>query len=317
MKVGERLTQRSAYGKALAEIGEEFPQIVVLDADISKSTCTYYFAQKFPERAFNFGVAEQNMMGVAAGLAMVGKIPFVSTYACFATMRACEQIRTYIAYPHLNVKIVATHGGIEVGWDGVTHQGTEDIGITRSIPGMVVVAPADPRATALATRAIAQYEGPVYMRLGRNPVPVIYDESFTFTLGKAHILQEGYDVTIISAGAILSEAIEAAEMLQKEGVSVRFIDMHTIKPIDKDAIIQAAADTGAIVTCEDHNIYGGLGSAVSEVLVENHPVPMERIGLRDTFGESGEPKALYEKYGLSAHFIVEAAKRVLKRKKGG
>jgi transketolase len=314
VKIGDRLTQRSAYGKTLAEIGEEVPQIVVLDADISKSTCTYFFAKMFPKRAFNLGVAEQNMFGVAAGLAMVGKIPFASTYACFATMRACEQIRTSIAYPHLNVKIVATHGGIEVGWDGVTHQGTEDVGIMRSIPGMVVLVPADPQATVHATHAISKYEGPVYMRLGRNPMPVLYGECFKFTLGKAHVLQTGADIAIMTTGPILAEAIKAATVLEKEGISSYLLDVHTIKPIDREAIVRAAKTTGAVVTCEDHNINGGLGSAVSEVLVEEYPVPMMRVGLQDTFGESGEPKALYEKYKLSERFIVEAARRALKRK---
>lgn len=314
MKRGELVTCRSAYGMELAELGEAHPEIVVLDADISKSTCTYHFARRFPERAFNFGVAEQNMMAAAAGLATVGKLPFVSTYAVFATMRACEQVRTFIAYPRLNVRIVATHGGVSVGWDGVTHQGTEDVGMMRTIPGMTIVCPADATSTQAAVRACLDHDGPMYIRLGRNPTPVIYEDEFRFELGKAFMVADGRDLTIIASGAILAECIEAAEALEAEGISVRLLDMHTVKPVDEEAILSAAEETGAIVTAEDHNIHGGLASAVAEVLVQRRPTPMEVVALRDTFGESGPPESLLEKYGLSSAHIQDAARRVLKRK---
>jgi len=312
----EKVSQRKAYGQTLARLGATHPEMVVLDADISKSTCTYYFAEKFPERAFNFGVAEQNMMAAAAGLASCGKIPFVSTYAVFATMRACEQMRTFVAYPNMPVKVVATHGGISVGWDGVTHQGTEDVGIVRSIPNFSIVCPADAVATERVIEDCLQNDGPQYVRLARNPVPVIYDKSYRFELGRASVLRDGDDVTLFAAGVMVHEALVAADMLAKEGVSARVADMATIKPIDADAVERAACQTGAIVTAEDHNVHGGLGSAVAEAAGERCPCPLIRVGLPDCFGESGDPEELFDKYGLSARHIADAARRAIAMKKG-
>ncbi len=305
---------REAYGQALVELGEKNPNIVVLEADISTSTKTCYFAREFPERFFNVGVAEQNEIGIAAGLTTTGKIPFVSTYSVFASMKACEQIRTSIAYPRLNVKIAVSHGGLTPGSDGVTHQGTESLGIMRTIPNMAVVMPADAVAVKKAVKAVAEYDGPVYLQFTRDPLPVIYNDDFYFEIGKSFIIKEGKDITIIALGDMVSKALEAAEKLKLEGIEARVIDMHTIKPIDKEAIIKAAEETKGIVTVEDHNIINGLGSAVAEIIVESKLVPMERVGVKDTFAESGEYGELLNKYGLSTSHIVEAAKRVLKRK---
>jgi len=295
----------------LVELGEQFPNLVVLDADISSSTRTGGFAKKFPERAFNFGVAEQNMMGIAAGLATLGLLPFACTYAVFASMRACEQFRTMIAYPGLNVKVIATHGGVEVGWDGVTHQGVEDIAIMRGIPKTTVVVPADAVATRALVKKVAEHKGPLYMRMGRNPVPIIYDENQEFEIGKGVVLREGSDVTIVAIGVMLSLALEAAERLESQGISAAVIDMHTVKPIDKDLLAEWARKTGAIVTAEDHNIFGGLGGAVAEAVTELHPVPVIRVGLPDTFAESGAPEELFKKYGMSVEHIIEAVERAL------
>jgi transketolase len=308
------IATRIAYGLELAKIGDRYPDIVVLDADISKSTNTFHFTKKFPERSFNFGVAEQNMTAAAAGLATMGKIPLVNTYAVFASMRACEQIRTFICYPNLNVKIVVSHGGLAVGSDGPTHQGTEDIGVMRCMPNMTVVSPADGPATCKLLPQIIEHVGPVYFRLGRNPTPIVYNEAEDFKLGKAKLVRDGRDVTIIATGIMVSECLKALEILASKGISARLIDMHTIKPIDHEAIVTAAEETGAIVTAEDHNIIGGLGSAVAEVVCESKLVPVERIGLRDVFGESGEPMALFEKYFMSAKYIAEAAERAISRK---
>ena len=309
------MTMRESYGKTLVKLGEKYKNIVVLDADISKSTCTYYFGKRFPQRWFNFGVAEQNMVSAAAGLATCGKIPFVNTYAVFASMRACEQIRTMIAYPCLNVKIVASHGGISTGWDGVTHQGTEDIGIMRCIPNMTVVSPADPIATEKLIEISVKHKGPMYIRLARNPCPIIYGDDEKFTLGKAKILKEGNDVTIVATGIMVFEALKAEEVLRSKGIYARVVDIHTIKPIDEDMIVDSAKKTNAILTAEDHNILGGLGSAVAEILCRSYPAPMEFVGLKDTFGESGSPQELFKKYGLSHKHIVHRALKLLKRKK--
>jgi len=309
------IATRKSYGKTLSRLGKRYKDIVVLDADISKSTCTYYFAEQFPDRAFNFGVAEQNMMGIAAGFASSGKIPFVSTYAVFAAMRACEQIRTMIAYPNLNVKIVVTHGGISTGWDGVTHQGTEDIAVMRAIPNLTVISPADAISTERLIEASVKHKGPMYIRLTRNPSPVVYDKHSKFTIGKANLIKDGSGVTIITTGIMVAEALKAEEKLRKKGISVRILDVHTIKPIDRNAIIKAAKETGTIITAEDHNINGGLGGAVAEVLCENYPVPMQRIGLKDTFGESGSPEELFKKYGLSWKDIIYKVLKVLNRKR--
>lgn len=320
-KKGEMIPTRQAYGEALVELGRINPQVVVFEADISKSTRTDLFAKEFPERFFDIGVAEQNEMAIAAGAATCGKIPFVSTYAVFASMRACEQIRTFIAYPGLNVKICPSHGGITPANDGVTHQATEDLGILRTIPGMTVLMPADAITTKKAVHQAAQMKGPVYIRLTRDAVPVIYDDGVQFQIGKAITLRDGKDITIIAIGDMVCKAMAAAEQLVKYHIRARIIDMHTIKPIDKEAIVKAASETGAIVTVEDHQINGGLGSAVAEVLVEHQPVSMERIGLKDTFAESGEYEKLLTKYGMDTKAIVEATQRVIQRKnifaKGG
>jgi len=307
----EMIPTRNAYGEALFALGEKNPNVVVLEADISKSTRTCYFAKRFPDRFFNAGVAEQNEMAVAAGFAACGKIPFVSTYAVFATMRACEQVRTFICYPRLNVKIGVSHGGLTAGNDGVTHQGTEDIGIMSTLPNMTVIMPADAVATKKLVKAAAEYDGPVYLRFTRNPVPVIYKKDVHLEIGKSFTIRQGSDVTIIALGDMVSKALETSCILAEEGISAQVIDMHTVKPIDKEAIVRAAHETKAIVTVEDHNILNGLGSRVAEVVAEEITVPFKRVGIKDTFGESGEYEKLLEKYGLGTKHIVEAAKSLL------
>lgn len=306
---------REAYGEALKELGSTNANVVVLDADLSKSTKTNVFQEAFPDRHFNVGIAEQNMMSIAAGLAATGKIPFASTFAVFATGRAFEQVRNSICYPCLNVKIAATHAGITVGEDGATHQANEDVALMRSLPNMTVVVPADAAETKAVIRWAAAYEGPVYIRLGRSGVDDIFDDTYTFVPGKGTELRSGTDATIIAMGVMVAAALKAADQLALAGLSIGVINMSSIKPIDKGLIIAAAKKSGALVTCEEHTIMGGLGSAVAEVVVENEPVPMERVGLNDTFGESGTPKELLEKYGLTAEHVVEAVKRVIKRKK--
>lgn len=311
--VGDKVATRVAYGNALAEFGDN-QNIVVLDADLSGSTKTATFKKQYPERFINVGIAEGNMMSVAAGLATCGKTVFASTFAMFAAGRAFEQIRNSIGYPHLNVKIGATHAGISVGEDGATHQCLEDIGIMRTIPGMTILNPADAAEARLAIKAAIDYNGPVYLRFGRLDVPVIFDEDYKFEIGKGVELKDGTDVTIIATGIMISEAIKAREMLAEVGVSARVINIATIKPIDEEIIIKAAKETGAIVTAEEHNIIGGLGSAVAEVIVENCPVPMQRVGTRDVFGKSGKPADLLKEYGLDAETIAEKAKEVIAKK---
>ena len=307
-----KIATRDAYGQTLVELGNEREDIVVLDADLAAATKTGMFKKAHPDRFFNAGIAEGNMMSIAAGLAAAGKTVFASSFAMFAAGRAFEQIRNSIAYPHLNVKIAASHAGISVGEDGATHQCCEDIGIMRTIPGMVIINPADAPEAKAAVRAAADYDGPVYLRLGRLAVPVFNEENVDFTIGKGKVMRDGTDVTIIATGLEVNEAMIAADTLQAEGISVRVINMATIKPIDKDIILQAAAETGAIVTAEEHNVIGGLGSAVAEVLVESgKPVPMLRVGVEDTFGRSGPALELLELYGLTAPHIVEKAKAVL------
>lgn len=306
---------REAYGEALRELGGRFRDIVVLDADLSKSTKTAVFAQAYPERFFNVGIAEQNLMGTAAGLAAAGKIPFVSTFAMFAVGRAFEQIRNSICYPGLNVKIAATHAGLTVGEDGATHQAVEDISLMRSIPNMTVIVPADATETHQAMVFAAEHRGPVYLRLGRMTVPDVFGDGYQFQHGKAVLLAEGADVTLIAAGVMVAPARRAADELTQTGLSARVLNMSTVKPIDRDAVIRAAEETGAIVTCEEHSIIGGLGSAVAEVLVETTPVPMERVGVLDIFGESGTPDDLLAKYNLTVADIVRAAKRAAGRKR--
>ena len=288
--------------------------MVVLDADVSKSIGTNRFAAKFPERSFNFGIAEQNMMAAAAGMATSGLIPFASTYAVFASMRALDMVRNSIHYPRLNVKIAASHSGITPGPDGVTHQGQEDLSIMRSIANSTVIAPADPPTTKMAVRAAAEYDGPVYLSFTRDPVPMIFTDDYPFEIGKAVVIRDGSDLTIIANRDLVAQALIAAEQLAGQNINARVIDCHTLKPLDVEAVLKAAAETGAIVTAENNVCFGGLGSAVAEVLVENHPVPMKRVGVQDTFAESGPYLDLLDKYGLSAPHIVAAAKDVISRK---
>ena len=308
------IATRDAYGEALAELGAVNENIVVLEADLSKSTKTSDFKKVYPERHFNMGIAEQNMLGVAAGFAAAGKIPFASSFAVFATGRAYDQIRNSIAYPNLNVKIAATHAGLTVGEDGGSHQMLEDIALMRALPNMTVIVPADGIETKQAVKAAAEYEGPVYIRMGRPKVPVLFDENYTFEIGKGVVLKEGTDVTLVGTGIMVSKAVEAAELLAAEGISAAVVNISTIKPLDAELIVAQAQKTGAIVTCEEHNIYGGLGSAVAEVLVENCPVPMARVGVADKFGESGLPDELLEKHGLTAANIAAQAKAVIAKK---
>lgn len=307
-----KVATRDAYGKKLMALGALHENIVVLDADLSKSTKTCDFAGKFPERFINMGIAEQNMMGVAAGLAAAGKVPFASTFAMFAAGRAFEIVRNSICYPKLNVKICATHAGITVGEDGASHQAVEDMAIMRAIPNMVVLNPSDGVSTEAAIEAAYRHQGPVYVRLGRAAVPLVYTpETLQFEIGKGIQISDGSDVTLIATGIMVNEAMKAAETLKAEGISVRVIDMHTIKPIDTEIILKAAKETKAIVTCEEHSVIGGLGSAVAEVLAEQCPTRLKRVGIKDTFGESGKPDELMKKYGLTFDFIVSAVKELL------
>jgi transketolase len=310
----EKKATRYSYAEAILEIGEQNPDVVVLDADVSKSVNTWSFGQRFPDRWFNFGVAEQNMMAAAAGMASTGLIPFATTYAVFASMRALDQVRNSIHYPRLNVKIMSSHGGITPGPDGVTHQGQEDLSIMRAIANSTVVAPADPVSTKMAIWAAVEWDGPIYVSFTRDPVPVIYGADFPFEIGKAVVVREGTDATIIALRDLVPHSLVAAERLAAEGFSVRVIDCHTLKPLDVGTVLRAAQETGALVTAESNVIFGGLGSAVAEVLVENLPIPMRRIGVRDTFTESGPYPALLEKYGLSAPHIADAVREVISRK---
>ena len=316
-KKGKTIALREVYGKTLLEIGRTQEDVVVLDADVSKGTYTKYFAQEFPDRFFNLGIAESNMMGVAAGFASAGYIPFVNSYAVFCVMRACETLRTFVAYPKLNVKIAGGHGGISVGPDGVTHQATEDIAIVRAIPNMVVLVPADPIEVGQIVRAAMRYDGPVYIRLARPKVPNFLPDDYQFKIGKSIALREGSDVAIFGTGVMVIECLKAQEKLSQEGISARVINVSSIKPIDEKIIIKASEETGCLVTAEDHNIIGGLGGAVSEVLAEKNPTALERIGLKDTFGESGSQEDLFREYHLSVEDIVKATKRVIKRKGRG
>ena len=305
---------RDAYGLALVELGKENENVVVLDADLSKSTKTCNFKEAYPERFFNMGIAEQNLLGTAAGLAASGKIPFASSFAVFAVGRAYDQIRNSIAYPKLNVKIAATHAGITVGEDGGSHQMIEDIALMRALPNMTVIVPADGVETRAAILAAAEYKGPVYIRLGRSMVETIFDENYKFRLGKGVVVKEGPDVTLVACGIMVEVAMRAAEMLAEDNISAAVVNISTIKPIDTALISKMAEQTGAVVTCEEHNIIGGLASAVAEVLVEKCPVPMERVGVEDKFGQSGQPDELLKAYGLTAENIAEKAKAAIGRK---
>lgn len=308
------IATRDAYGEALATLGEENDNIVVLDADLSGSTKTALFAKKFPERFFNMGIAEANMIGTAAGLAAAGKIPFASTFAIFAVGRAWEQVRQSVAYPKANVKIVATHSGITVGEDGGSHQSVEDIAIMRAVPNMTVIVPADGIETALAVKAAADFKGPVYVRLGRNKVPTIFDDSYKFEIGKGVMLRPGTDITFVGTGLMTAQALVAADLLQAEGISARVVHIATIKPLDEEIIIAAARETGAIVTAEEHSIIGGLGGAVSELLSEKCPTKLKRVGIKDRFGLSGKGEELIKYFGLLPENLVEAAKEILAEK---
>lgn len=310
----EQIATRDAYGKALKELGLINDDIIVLDADLSKSTKTADFQKVKPNHFINVGIAEQNLMGIAAGIAATGKIPFASTFAMFATGRAFEIIRNSIAYPKLNVKIVATHSGITVGEDGGSHAAIEDISLMRSVPNMTVIVPADGVETEKVIKKIVEYKGPVYVRLGRSKVPVIYDDSYEFEIGKFSTLKEGADVTIIACGIMVSKALEAAEELAKKGVLAEVINASTIKPFDSNTVLESVKKTKCVVTVEEHNIYGGLGSAVSEILCKNYPAPLEMVGVMDVFGESGSPDELLEKFKLTSEEIINKVNIVLKRK---
>ncbi|MFA5839360.1 MAG: transketolase family protein [Candidatus Margulisiibacteriota bacterium] len=311
----KEIATRDVYGQTLVELGKENSNIVVLDADLAGSTKTATFGKAFPDRFFDMGIAEQDMISTAAGLASCGKIAFASTFAVFGSGRAWDQVRMMAAYTRLNVKIVVTHGGITTGEDGASHQANEDIAIMRAIPNMTVIVPTDGIQTASVIREAANFYGPMYIRLSRGKTPVVYENGCNFKIGKGTILKEGTDLTIIACGIMVEKSLNAAEELRKENTNVRVIDMPTIKPIDKELIIKCAEETGAIVTAEEHSIIGGLGGAVAEVIVENCVVPMARVGVRDTFGESGKPDELLVKYGLTETEIMAAARHVLARKK--
>ena len=314
--MADKIATREAYGNSLVEFGEKYENIVVLDADLAEATKTCMFKKKFPERFFDCGIAENNMMSVAAGLSTCGKIPFASTFAMFAAGRSFEQIRNSIGYPHLNVKICATHAGISVGEDGATHQCNEDIALMRTIPGMVVINPSDAVEARAAVEAAINYQGPVYIRFGRLALPIINEqEGYSFQIGKAIKVADGKDVTIVANGMMVAEAIEARKMLADEGISASIINMHTVKPLDVEALVADAKITGAVVVSEEHNIIGGLGSAVAEALGENYPVPVVKHGVDDVYGKSGPAKELIEYYGLNAKGICEKVKIALSLKK--
>lgn len=311
-KSGDSL--REAFGKTLSSIADEFPQLVVLDADIAGGTGVHHIRKSHPDRFVQFGIAEQNMMAAAGGMAAVGLLPVVTTFAVFC-LRAVEQARLSLAYTRRNAKIVASHPGLDTGPDGGSAQCLEDLAAFRAIPGMTVISPADATEMALATRAMLEFDGPVYMRTGRSPAPLVFGEGHQFVIGKGQIIREGTDLTIIACGVEVARALDAAAQLAEDGISARVVNMPTIKPIDTDLIARCARETGAIVTAEDHNIHGGLGSAVAEVVAMTVPCPMEFVGVKDTFGSSGEPEELAYAYEIAAPFIAAAARKVLKRKK--
>ncbi len=313
--VGDKIATREAYGAALAEFGADY-DMVVFDADLSKSTKTNTFQKAFPDRFFNCGIAEGNMISVAAGVATTGKIAFASSFAMFAAGRAFEQVRNSVGYPRLNVKIGATHAGITVGEDGATHQCNEDLALMRSIPGMVVINPADAVEARAAVLAAIQHDGPVYLRFGRLAVPVINDEdTYEFEIGKGQVVSDGDDVTIVSTGILTAQAVIARDLLAAEGIRARIVNIHTIKPLDTDLIVESAKKTGCIVTAEEHSVIGGLGSAVCEAVSELCPVPVLRVGINDVFGKSGKAAELLDEFGISAKFIVEKAKAAIAAKK--
>ncbi|MEW4567452.1 transketolase C-terminal domain-containing protein [Tautonia sp. JC769] len=308
---------RDAFGRALEALGGDYPDVVVVDADVSNSTRTEWFGQKYPDRFFNIGIAESNLVGIAGGLASCGKTPVIASFAAFILCNAYDQLRMAVAYPKLNVKVVGSHAGISIGEDGASQMGIEDVGLACSLPGFVVVVTADEASTKAATKAILDYEGPVYLRTGRPDVPKVYTgDSAPFTIGKANVLRDGKDVTIIAYGLMVASALDAADELSGQGIEARVLDMHTIKPLDREAVLAAARETGAIVVAEEHLAHGGLGSAVAMAVSEGQPVPIRYVNLDDSFGESGSPEALLEKYGLTASKVVEAAQAAVSAKKG-
>ncbi|HWP52133.1 MAG TPA: transketolase family protein [Clostridia bacterium] len=315
--MGEVIATRSAYGKAIVKLADSHPELLVLDADLSSATMSNGFAKAYPERFFNMGIAEADMAGVAAGLAACGKKPFINSFAMFTAGRAWEQIRNSICYPHLNVKVVGSHGGLSVGEDGATHQCIEDFALMRAIPGMMVLCPCDGYEMEQAVKALIEYDGPAYMRLGRLAVETVTDtiENYQFELGKGVALKNGSDVTIVAVGMMVQEALKAAELLAAESISARIIDMHTIKPLDTDLLLKAAKETGAIVTSEEHNVLGGLGAAVAEYLSENYPVPVIRHGVQDEFGRSGKAQLVLKAYKLTAEEIAAKAKQAIAKRK--
>jgi transketolase len=313
--VAEEVAPREVYGKTLVELGRENPDIVVLDADLSPSTMTGYFKKEFPERFFEVGIAEQNMIGVACGLAANGKIPFASTFAVFAPGRCFDQIRVSVAQAKLNVKIVSTHSGLSVGEDGASHQALEDLALTCSLPGFTVIVPADGIETGQAIRAAAAHKGPCYVRLIRGKLPIVCDSAYRFEIGKAAVMRQGKDATIMAISTMVSPALEAAAALAQEGIDCRVLNMSSLKPIDGIAVFNAAAETGAIVTAEEHQEHGGLGSKVARITAKHHPVPMEFIAVKNKFGMSGKPAELLERYGLTAKDIAAAVRDVIKRKR--
>jgi transketolase len=314
-QAGEKKSTRDGYGEALLRIGEADSRIVALDADLPSSTRTAKFGQKYPERFFNVGIAEQNLYSVAAGLAACGKIPFASTFAVFATERALNQIKQCIAYPALNVKIVTSHSGFSASGDGASHQTLIDIALMRSLPNMTVIVPADAVQTERAIAAAAAHEGPVYVRLGKTEVPILFEPDMEFRIGKSITIRRGSDVTVLVTGILLGEAIAAASLAEQEGIEAELINIHTIKPIDTAAILHSAGKTGSVITVEEHSVIGGLGSATAEVLAEHHPVPLIMVGVRDTFGESGDIEQLYEKHGLTAKQILESIRLAVRKKR--
>jgi transketolase len=305
---------REAFGKTLVQLAKKYPNFVVFDADIAGGTGVHHFRKAYPDRFFQFGIAEQNMMAAAGGFASTGVIPFVTTFAVFC-LRAVEQARLSIAYARRNVKIVASHPGLDTGPDGASAQATEDLAVFRAIPGMVVVSPADPLEIEQATEAILNYDGPVYMRTGRSKTRRILAADYKFELGKGRILRDGSDVTIVACGVEVARSFDAADLLARNGIAARVVNMSTLKPLDTELLVRCAEETGCFVTAEDHNIHGGLGGAVAEALAQTHPCPIEMVGVRDTFGESGEPEEVSEKYGLTGPYIAAAARRAIDRKK--
>ena len=309
----KKIATRESYGNALVELGKEHDDLVVLDADLAEATKTGIFKEAFPDRHFDFGIAEANMIGAAAGMSTAGLVPFASTFAMFAAGRAFEQVRNTLGYPHLNVKIGATHGGISVGEDGASHQCCEDFALMRTIPGMVVVCPSDDVEAKAAVKAAYEHKGPVYLRFGRLAVPVINDTpDYKFELGKGITLRDGKDITVVATGLMVAETLDAAKALADEGIDVRVINIHTIKPLDEELILKAAKETGKIVTAEEHNIIGGLGEAVCSCLAEKCPTPVRRIGVNDEFGHSGPAAALLKQFGLSAEHIAEVVREMVK-----